>query len=68
MVAHQFHAKIMGFVLGVRARRQREATSLVCAELLLLQLGIKATGECHLEIDRCARLWLIKLISQKHGV
>lgn len=50
MLAHQFHAKLMSFVLRMRARGQREATPPVWAELLLLQLGIQAAGECHLEI------------------
>lgn len=50
MLAHQFHAKLMSFVLGMRARRQGEAAPPVWGELLLLQLGVQATGECHLEI------------------
>lgn len=50
MIAHQFHAKLMGFVLGVRAGRQGEATPPVWGELLLLQLGVQATRECYLEI------------------
>lgn len=49
-VAHQFHAKLMSFVLGMRARRQGEAAPPVWGELLLLQLGVQATSECHLEI------------------
>lgn len=47
---HQFHAKLMRFVLGMRARRQSEATPPVWGELLLLQLGVQATRECHLQI------------------
>lgn len=50
MMAHQFHAKLMGFVLGMRARRQGEAAPPVRGELLLLQLGVQATRECYLEI------------------
>lgn len=49
MLAHQLHAELMGYVLGVRARRQGEAAPPVWGELLLLQLGVQATGECHLE-------------------
>lgn len=50
MMAHQFHAKFVGFVLGMRVRRQGEATPPVWGELLLLQLGVQATCECHLDI------------------
>lgn len=49
MMAHQFHAKLVGFALGMRVRRrQGEATPMVWGELLLLQLGVQATRECHL--------------------
>lgn len=50
MLAHQFHAKLMGLVLRMRARGQSEATPPVWGELLLLQLCIQAAGECNLEI------------------
>lgn len=49
--AHQFHAELMGFVLGMGVRRQREAAPPVWSELLLLQLGIQASGERHLEMN-----------------
>lgn len=49
-MAHQLHAKLVGFVLRMRARWQGEAAPLVWDELLLLQLGVQATRECHLEI------------------
>lgn len=51
MMAHQFHAKLMGFILGMRVRRQGEATPTVWGELLLQQLGIQATRECHLDVN-----------------
>lgn len=50
MMAHQFHAKLVGFVLWMGARRQGEVAPPVCGELLLLQLGVQAPGERHLEI------------------
>lgn len=50
-MAHQFHAELMGLVLGMRGRRQGEAAPSVWRELLLLQLGVQATGECHLEMQ-----------------
>ncbi len=50
-MAHQFHAKLMGFVLRMRARRQSEAAPPVGGELLLQQLSVQATCECHLEIN-----------------
>lgn len=49
-MTHQFHAKFMGFVLRKRAMRQGEVAPPVWGELLLMQLGIQATSECHLEI------------------
>lgn len=49
-MAHQFHAELMCFVMGVRGRSQGEAAPPVGGELLLLQLGVQAAGECHLKI------------------
>ena len=49
-MAHQLHAKLVGFVLWMRARWQGEAAPPVWDELLLLQLGVQATRECHLYI------------------
>lgn len=51
MLAHQLHAELVGFKLRMRTWRQGEATPPVRAELLLLQLGVQATGEGHLEDD-----------------
>lgn len=55
-MAHQFHAKLMGFVLGMRTRRQSKVAPPVWDKLLLMQLSIQATGECNLEIYT-SRLW-----------
>lgn len=61
MMAHQFHAKLVGFVLGMRVRRQGEATPTVWGELLLQQLGIQATRECHLDVNTEATSQKMKL-------
>lgn len=47
---YQFHAKLMSLILRMRGRRQAEATPPVWDKMLLLQLGVQAAGECHLEI------------------
>lgn len=61
MMAHQFHAKLVGFVLGMRVRRQGEATPTVWGELLLQQLGIQAMRECHLDVNTEATSQKMKL-------
>lgn len=50
-MAHQFHPKLMGFVLGVGVRRKGKTTPTVWDELLLLQLGVQAMRECHLDVQ-----------------
>ena len=48
---HQFHAQLVGSILGVRAGWQGEATPPVRVEVLLLELGVQTAGELHLETD-----------------
>lgn len=50
MTLYQFHAKLMSLILGMRARRQAETAPPVWDKMLLLQLGVQAAGERHLEI------------------
>lgn len=51
-MADQFHAEFVGFVLGMSRRGETEATSPVGGELLLLQLSVQASRECHLHVNR----------------
>lgn len=51
-MADQFHAEFVGFVLGMSRRGETEATSSVGGELLLLQLSVQASRECHLHVNR----------------
>lgn len=63
MMADQFHAELVDFVLGVRGRRKSEAALPVGGELLLLQLGVQAPSECHLNV--CREAMLTKLTGTK---
>lgn len=49
---NQFHAKLMGFVVRMSARRKVKATPPIWRELLLLQLGIEAAGKRNLEMSK----------------
>lgn len=64
-VTHQLHAKLMGPVLGMRVRRQRESTPTIWSELLLQQLSIQTTCERHLHISINMRSQCIKATSPK---
>lgn len=46
--AHQLHAKLVGSVVRIRVRRQRETAPPIWSELLLQQLSVQTTRERHL--------------------